>query len=71
MITPTKYTTFTITDSITLTLFLFALFYKRKLTLVWVNDIIILKLRKKVEYEVYGILPDDAEEISDLHLKFY
>lgn len=33
--------------------------------------IIILKLRKKVEYEVYGILPDDAEEISDLHLKFY
>lgn len=32
--------------------------------------IIILKLRKKVEYEVYGILPDDAEEISDLNLKF-
>ena len=32
--------------------------------------IIILKLRKKVKYEVYGILPDDAEEISHLHLKF-
>lgn len=32
--------------------------------------IIILKLRKEVKYEVYGILPNDAEEISHLHLKF-
>lgn len=32
--------------------------------------LIILKLRKLVKYEVYGILPDDAEEISHLHLKF-
>lgn len=32
--------------------------------------IIILKLRKEVKYDVFGILPDDAEEISDLHLKF-
>ena len=32
--------------------------------------IVILKLRKEVKYEVYGILPDDAEEISHLHLKF-
>lgn len=32
--------------------------------------IIILKLRKEVKYEVYGILPDDANEISHLHLKF-
>ena len=32
--------------------------------------IVILKLRKEVKYDVYGILPDDAEEISHLHLKF-
>ncbi|ALT68985.1 McrB family protein [Methanobrevibacter millerae] len=32
--------------------------------------IIILKLRKEVKYEIYGILPDDTDEISDLNLKF-
>ena len=32
--------------------------------------LIILKLRKKVKYEIYGVLPDDAEEIAHLHLKF-
>lgn len=32
--------------------------------------IIILKLRKQVKYEIYGILPDDAKEISNLKLQF-
>lgn len=32
--------------------------------------IIILKLRKEVKYEVYGILPNDVGELSHLHLKF-
>lgn len=32
--------------------------------------LIILKLRKEVKYKIYGILPNDAEEISHLHLKF-
>ena len=32
--------------------------------------IIILKLRKEVEFEIYGVLPNDAEEISHLHLQF-
>ena len=32
--------------------------------------ILILKLRKEVKYDVFGILPNDAEEISHLHLKF-
>ena len=32
--------------------------------------LIILKLRKEVKFEIYGILPNDAEEISHLNLKF-
>ena len=32
--------------------------------------LIILKLRKKVKFEVYGILLNDAKKISHLHLKF-